>query len=365
MTFKITRRTMMNTIRQLFRLPVSALATSLRRIGWINLYQFPTGTFSLVGKVLAKLIPSRISDAPIYASEISFLHFVNVQIFNTDDTKPVNEFPRNFMTKVISLICDLFMDMRNNFPCFSSFRGFLGRFTEFSLSLGKPFLTVFEKPWIFYPLSIRKGCKSFKTDINTNRFIRFFKMFGNYFTGKANEPFVISSSDVTGFDSAMNIPVKFNSDMSYLGKKNFVIHKFKSRLRICKRVIPPHSFKSWISRLISCLDSTEKGFKCKIDTNSNVLQNLGMNSSKRWSFFFEFWNSSCLIIASKKFFFFLPCSISGFQKLVIKPAALRKSIIENCSLFSSWIYSIFKCFSHVLCNSTELLKSQEQNSSTC
>jgi len=122
----------MNTVRKFFNLSISALKTVLRSESRVNSYQLSSSIFSFIRQILSKLSPRYIANVSVNTPEITFLHFINIQIFNTNYAKTINEFLCFLMTKVISSIRNSFVNASDNFFCFLSFNNVFLKFREFS-----------------------------------------------------------------------------------------------------------------------------------------------------------------------------------------------------------------------------------------
>jgi hypothetical protein len=106
----------------------------------------------------------------------------------------------------------------------------------------------------------------------------------------------------------------------------------KTRLRISNRVIPTLSFKSWITRILSCLATSEKSLEGKIDTELGILKYLGLNGFKFRFLRFPFNKFVVGLIQRNRFFFGFPGIFSKVKSFVIDPTSKLQDIIQFGSL---------------------------------
>lgn len=102
----------MNTNIQRFTNNVSAVATSLRSIPWIDQYHPTAGALGLANKDLREGIPSCIADTSRQPAVLE--HPLNVQAFRSDDAVSVNQGTGDLMMEVAASIAHLRVKVRHS-----------------------------------------------------------------------------------------------------------------------------------------------------------------------------------------------------------------------------------------------------------
>jgi len=335
------------------------MASRAKLGGIIGFYsdELPTSLFRFVGKHPNKLSPTYISNR---FCQMSILHHIfDFKFFNTNNTKLVDNFSCKLMDKVISFKRNSLMDASNYLFGSSILRCSFGNFRKFPLSFGKSLFFFFEKMWIGNFLPSRESRKTLNTNINTNNLFRLWQRLRFTFTGKANIPFASGlSNNSAGFYLTHNRAMKFNFNISNLGKMKFIIFNLKPKLRVGYRMITVTFFESWISWFFSILNSPKESLKCVVNSCYNILKNLRINLFKRWPFRFEFRKLSALFNIPNALFLFLPTIATLLKQLVIKPLTFFKPIFKNPNLSFGWINTIFMCFLHIMRYSIKQRKGQ-------
>src|SRR5215467_3628203 len=91
--------TFVNSNRQGHLLPVTAIATNLARVSWINSFKHTPGAFSLGLCHPEKVPPSHITDR--LREMVVFQHPANVQILDRDRVKTSYKIGRNLVVKIL------------------------------------------------------------------------------------------------------------------------------------------------------------------------------------------------------------------------------------------------------------------------
>ena len=360
---------MIYTIRQFEFLPITTSRTVLRSVGRIYLNHSFTSIFCFIFDKIKKHLPCRIAYAKVNAAKVIFLHIVDGQIFNNNSIKSIYKFTRFLMSKVLSFPANSFMHTGNYFTSLCSGFSSLLLSGELALNLRKRLFFFTEKTRIFNLFSVRQSSERLKSHINSNsRFNGLLNRNMFNITGKSYNPFPRwCTPDSTGFNCAFGRTMEFDFNTTYFGKLDNIPEKFKSRLRITKRIISELSPKSWITGLITRFDAPEESPESKINSHGNVLKNLTVNIIQKRLFFFKCFKRITLIISRKTFLFGFPSSLTLFKQMVVKPTATIKSSFKGCRLFMCWKNPVFKCLSHgiytiyiVLYNVKNYLKERRQ-----
>ena len=335
----------MNTVRQLFNLPISTPRAILRCEGRINFYYLSSSIFSFIRQALSKLSPRYITYTSVNTPKIASLYFVNTQVFNTDYSKLINNLSGFLVAKIITPISNSFVNTSNNLFSFFPFRGFLSLFKQFSLGFSKCFLVCLKKMRIFYSFLCRKSSKGRNTDIYTNCFLAFSQRLGLYFTRQASIPLIILFPNGAGFNIPNNKSMKFNFNRTYFRKIKSILFNHKTYLRIGYAIIPTLSLKPRIANLLfASFNPAEKCLKSKVNSGGDILKDLGMNRRKRRPFFFQGRNRIALVKIANTFLVFFPRVFSLFKKMIIEPATFFKSFIKKRLLLLCGEKPVFVCY---------------------
>src|SRR5690242_16500923 len=92
--------TFVNSNRQGHLLPVTAIATNLARVSWINSFKHTPGAFSLGLCHPEKVTPGHIADC--LREMVVFQHPANVQILDRDRVKSSDKIGRYLVVKIIA-----------------------------------------------------------------------------------------------------------------------------------------------------------------------------------------------------------------------------------------------------------------------
>jgi hypothetical protein len=278
-------------------------------------------------------------------------HLIDRQIFNSNRAEAVDKFARFLVCEVSATASDTLMDTRDNFATFNPFGRPFFRFRKLALRSSQIFFVVSKKSWVVNVFASGERSKAFKPDINPNGVSIFRQDLRFNFARKTGKPFSRRGSvNGAGLNGALNRAMQRNSDVTNLGElQNPFNHPATARyLWECKRVIAMLSTKSRVAWVLASLNPTKECFKRQIDTDSNVLQDLGMNARERLSPLLELGYRYSLSMVIERFFLILPRGFSLLKKMVIQPTALIKSRLQQSLLFFGGSEAIFKRFKHVV-----------------
>jgi len=173
----------MDTFRQLLNLPISTPGAILTSIGRVDFNQIPAGSCRLAEKQVNEHAPCRIAYAFIKRFKITFLHLIDVQVFNRYQTKLINYLSGFLVTEIMPFIGNPFVNFSNNLPGFSPCCSPFFLLRKFSLRFGKVLFFFPKKQGVDYLGAIRKGSETFKPDIYPN----ISSDFGNAISGERHE----------------------------------------------------------------------------------------------------------------------------------------------------------------------------------
>jgi hypothetical protein len=153
--------------------------------------------------------------------------------------------------------------------------------------------------------------------------------------------------DRARFDFAFDLAMVDHVDTTNLGEADAVIvGDGEPRLREGKGVIAVLATKTGIARRIPFSKTPKEGFHRQVNTNSNVLKNLGVNAFERGTLFFEYRERVNLPIARETFTSLLIGRLTHLKQVIIEPTTLFKGLIELLDLLLGWIDAILKVFMH-------------------
>ena len=344
---KPTARTSIYPVRQGHLLPMSTCTTVLRSVCRVNSNQSPASIYRFVGEKLSKLRPRSINNT--FSKTVIMNHSVDFKVLDGDHSEAVDDLLALLVSEVSSSVGDSLVDLRNNLASLFPFWGaFLG-IRELTLLSTQIFLVSPEKLGSKNGFSSRKHSKRDQAHVNADNFIRIGQGRSFHLTGEANEPLAGRASlDRAGLLNAFDRAVEDNSDLPYLGELEHVTFELPSdtSLRVSEGVIAVVSLEPRITGFLPGLHSAEECFESQVKSDGYVLEDLRMDISKRRALSFQARKGICLRVIIERFFSLLPGNLSLLQKIVVKPAALIKSVLHQSLLFLGWFESVLKCFKH-------------------
>ena len=279
-----------------------------------------TSVFSFVRKEIKKLAPSSIGNA--FGKVMVFHHAFYVQVFNGDKPIAVYELARKFMMKISALIANLTMDFRNYFARpFPVSRALLSRGQAALLS----HQVLFRFPQVLRVLdhyTVRKNSKRFDAYINADRCIRNGNLGGLDFHREAGVPLIAITPNRAGLHGPGDLPVKLDFNSPDLGEaESSLLSKLKAGfLRIANGIVLAFAFVPRVAGIAaSLLDPAKEGLKRAVNSEKDVLKDLGMNIMKRgYSLFVDLEN------------FLLSYAGKALTRYLVMIAPVRKTgIVEN------------------------------------
>lgn len=244
---------------------------------WIYFLQLSTSVFSFVFEFLKKGTPSGIVN---FFCKNAFRHSENVKFFNRNQVIFFDQMRRNFVSKITSLILNLLVNFAKLIDCFSSLIRAFPSARNFSLSDSQSFLRVFKILEIVNLCAVRKSCKRFDSNVNSDLFARFRQNLFFIFDGENYKPARNFTFDCAGFDLSNHRLRQMYLDRSDFGKLKFVACQSESALRKTERIKEVFAFESWKASFQAFFHSAEKGFESFVQSFQNVLQNLAVNRFK-------------------------------------------------------------------------------------
>lgn len=272
-----------------------------------------------------------------------FDHIIDLQPLDRDGFELFGYARTRFMQEILPPVKNSFVKSCDFDSCFSP----VGRALLFP---AQPFLQpdkfpfVFsQNPGIFYFFAIRKGSKTFDSNVNSNMvIIGFNPVSRNVLAGKNGEPPDRRSFDRKSFKSAFGSSVQDDRDVSDFAHKNsFIGNQSESALGISYAFVSVDTFEAGESNVAFLFfDSPEEMFEGISDSFADVLQDLAVDINT--TTFAQFIQVK-LGKRNPVFFVFIDFC---FKKFVIDKTAIRKGLVEPDNLFLRRVYPIPKIHLH-------------------
>ena len=183
----MTARTSEDPFGERHLLPVSTLTACLTRIGGIHVDQHSASFFRFARELSKECRPRGVGNA--FGKTMVMDHLVHHEVFDTDDTEPINNLPTILVSEVLSSERDALMDTCYDFAFVVSLTGAFLCLREFALNPGQCLLFLAEEPRILNFLTIRESRKGFESNVNPNGCLILWQAFRFAFTGEGNIPF--------------------------------------------------------------------------------------------------------------------------------------------------------------------------------
>lgn len=295
--------------------------------GWY-LNDLSTSFFRFVGEHLKKFAPPGIGYRFAGISAVSGFtcHRSNIEFFDADRFVAANVVVREFVQKVLTLVCNPLVGFSNkNAGAFSTLRTLLAA-CKFSLPTAKKGLRLFQKLRVVG--SQRFGINTERTATNINSNYGGCDRKGsrlNFVARKRNKP-------LAGRDSAnrysLNIAFDGTGEMDLqsanLRKVQITPFEFPARLFQRERVVAVSAFEAGKSSLLSSFHTTEERLIRLIESFKNVLQALRADLGKFGECLLEFRELVLLIVGRKRFLALTVYHDSLFKgKIIQRPAAFQ------------------------------------------
>ena len=249
------------------------------------------------------------------------------------------------MNEILPFPGNAFMYSGDNLAAFLSF--FFFGFRQLALRLSQCLLFLAEKPGVSNVFTSRKGGERVKANINADSLVIFRQRSWLPFAGEHDIPFASRRTlNGTGFYVSFYRPMENNLDIAYFRKAQDVTVKTKTALRKGETIISSLATEARIPRFFARFNPAEKGFKGKVNTDSDILQDLRMYAGKGRTLFFEDRKTGCLSMVVDALLLFLPCFFAFSEKMVEQPTALFKPLVHYVNLFFSWVNPVFESFKH-------------------
>ena len=342
-----TARTIEYSLLKRHFLPMSARATVLRGIGWVDFDELVASFRRFACQLVKERRPCRVRYA--FSQAVIVYHPVHVEVLYTDGAELVDNPSAVLMCEVLTTPLRAFVNSSNDLalmmPLFGTFLGF----SQLPLSFCNSFLFLAKETRVRDLLPIGECCKRLEPDINTNLVWVLRQSLRFDFTGKTGIPFAgRGSGDSAGFGSPSHRPMKLDLDVPNLGENELPILDLASARDLGKgdAIVSAIAFETWIAWIFTSFYPSEEGLKSKIDTHGHVLQDLGVDILERRPLLFQDRIGLLLLIARDAIASLLIDALAFLKQMVIEPTTLFKRLVEQFLLFLRWEDSILKILKH-------------------
>ena len=194
------------------------------------------------------------------------------------------------MKKILSLVCNLFMQFRHETFCFLSALRTLNFPGKRLLSLSESIERLFQELWILDGIAIGINQKMFQSDIYADNFLGSRKLpGGDIITGKGDKPFPRSySANRYRFDPSFNRSGELELERTDIGNDEVVVFdEFPTTLLQRERVVAVFGFETREAGF-ALLAALKECLECAVKTLKNVLKHLRTDLGKFWKCLFQF-----------------------------------------------------------------------------
>ena len=310
--------------------------------------------FRFGSKTVKEFTPASIADA--LGETMVLDHSSDVQIFNADHAKPIDDLTRLLVCKVMAVVGNTLVNASDNLSGFASWQTALWQRGEFALRLGKRFLFYSKESGIGYLVACRQSGKAGQSDIDSNRTLRVStpRVRYNLLTRERSEPFAVRPHDRASLGTSLNRAMKCNLNLANFGHNQIARFDYAATryLRKRYRVITIIAAKAWVAGFESSLHSAKERFESEINPKLCVLQALTVRIAQRRILDFPCSQELVGIVETDGLTFLLVGVLLDFDGFVIDPTAGINGFIQSCRLFLAWVDAILKGFTHI-CNSSK------------
>jgi len=344
----MTARTSEDTEIQGHLLAMSTAATCLTRIGRIDFDNLSASFFRFARQLSKEGRPGGICNA--FGKTMVMGHAVDMQVFNTDDAKAINDLATFLMGEIVTSECYPFMDTSNNLAMLATERSPLGEFGMLALHTCQGLLFFPEEARISYLFSIGKSSERLQANIYAHLGSDRAKSFRLILDREGAIPFSCrATSDGTGFDFALDGSMVDHLDAPNLGEGYTVIMRdTETTLREGEGVVSALSLETREARFFSMLsDTSEEGLERQINAYGNILKDLRMHGIEGRAFLFQDRKARLLLETGERNTIAFIGRFPHFKQVIIQPTALFKGLVELLLLLLRWKQTVRKHFQQV------------------
>lgn len=353
---------MIHTLTERHLLPMSTPATGLTGIGRIDFEQLVASFFRFALQLGKEHAPCRVTDR--FRQTMIVHHPVDLQVFDTDHAKGVDDLAAVLMGEVLPTPCNALMDTSHNLAMLAPLRRALGKFAVFALHFGQRLFFSAKETGVFDLLCIRESCEGFESHINPNCTSVLRQAFGFHLTRETGIPFASTAlADRARLGGPFEGAMEHHLDLAHLGHDKPAIFDVAATWHLwkCDGVVTLLAFESGIAGVLTSLAAPKKGFHGQVDTNSHILQHLGVHVVQGRALVFQERVGGLLLVAGQAFAGLLVGIPTLLKQMVIEPATFFKLVFQEGDLLFRRVNPILKHFvTHVtsICLIRAIVKGQ-------
>ncbi len=249
-------------------------AAILRRVGRVHSYVVPASFCRFAGQFAEKCRPGRVVNA--FCQAMIMRHPVDVQIFNRNDARTINDLAAFLVGEIVSFELDTFMDTGDNLAMFPTLRCSLGELAVFALDADKLLFFFPEKARVFNLSTIREGSKCLQSHINSYLIGLFRESFRVTFNRERGVPLASTAFlESEGFDLPSYWPVHDDLHMTDARKCKLALSiDLETELRVGEAIIASFALKAGIAGVLTSFAASEKCLEGQIKPYGNMLHHL-------------------------------------------------------------------------------------------
>ncbi len=337
---------MIDTLTKRHLLSVATGTACLRRVCRVDLDELTPSFFRFGAQLTEKGRPCRVADA--LRKAMSVQHPIDVEVFDTDHAKSVDNLSGLLMREVISFERHTFMHTGNHLAMLPTFGCSLRTFGMLALYLYEGFLFTAKETRVRNLFCIGERCKRCESDINAYLGRYWVKTLWVALTRKGDVP-LVRTALVNGrrFDGATDRTVIHHLDGADFGEcDTALMGDAEPALGKGEGVIASIALEARIPRLLTSFEATEERFHAQINANCHVLQHLRMDTIEGGALFFQHRIGRLLPVATQTLTLLEVRILAVLKQVVIQPPALFKGAFKACELVLRRKEPILKGFYH-------------------
>ena len=276
-------------------------------------------------------------------------HPVHMKVFDADHTETIDDLSTFLMGEVITPEGDTLVNTSHNLTVLASLRCAFRQLGVLTLYFGQSLFLLAEKAGVRDLFSIGERGKRLESDVNTDLGRRFWQTFRFALAREGDIPFARTPpTDGTGFD----LPF-YGTVIDHLHATNFrkrhtiIMRETEAALREGETIVAVAASEARKTRIFASFEASKERFKSQINTDGDILQDLGVDTFKRGAFLFQERIGRLLLIARETFSCVRVRMLAVLQQMVIQPTTLIKGLVEFVNLLPGGIDAILKHFTHV------------------
>ena len=327
----------------------STLAALLGRSSRIHFHDLDTGACSLVFQPYHETSPSGVVDRP--SQQVVLDHVFSGQVFHSDKPVATSEIQRDLAVKILTKICNSFVDSSNEFSCFPPITTTFLFSGDCPLSYSQSGQFVFLESGAFNDKPIGCSQEVFKSKIDSCVWLTVRD--GSNIrqkTGCYNEPLLCSANDSDCLDFSFSGSVQANTnDSDVLNSKP--VPK-KTNTVTVGREFNAGKFisvtESWIARFFTSLDSSEKRLESLVESTKCCLCAREVDVGKPSVCASLTFEPGRLILVLDGSLFCLPGVFALRQGGIVKSSVRFDHLTKVTNLRSVWVKPEFVSTVHLL-----------------